>query len=143
MNSPVAAVPKSAVERAKSLQSLIDRHGPEIDRRREVTPEVVEALVGNDMLRLLLPRRLDPVSRFDLQERLAARLHRDVDLLDLAAASTVMAVQIVTAGRVLYDGAPAARGEFEDRTLSLYARLNEERRGILERVAEEGTIYGR
>ena len=58
MNSPVAAVPKSAVERAKSLQSLIDRHGPEIDRRREVTPEVVEALVGNDMLRLLLPRRL-------------------------------------------------------------------------------------
>ena len=94
-------------------------------------------------LAVLLPRRLDPVSRFDLQERLAARLHRDVDLLDLAAASTVMAVQIVTAGRVLYDGAPAARGEFEDRTLSLYARLNEERRGILERVAEEGTIYGR
>ena len=58
MNSPVAAAPKSAVERAKSLQPLIDQHGPEIDRRREVTPEVVEALVGNDMLRLLLPRSL-------------------------------------------------------------------------------------
>jgi alkylation response protein AidB-like acyl-CoA dehydrogenase len=29
-----------------------------MDRRRELTPEVVEALVGNDMLRLLLPRSL-------------------------------------------------------------------------------------
>ena len=38
------------------LQQLIDQHGPEIDRRREVTPEVVDALVANDMLRLLLPR---------------------------------------------------------------------------------------
>ncbi len=58
MNSPAATASKSAVERAKSLQPLIDRHGPEIDRRREVTPEVVEALVGNDMLRLLLPKSL-------------------------------------------------------------------------------------
>lgn len=58
MNSPAAAALKSAVERAKSLQPLIDQHGPEIDRRREVTPEVVEALVANDMLRLLLPRSL-------------------------------------------------------------------------------------
>ena len=58
MNSPAAAAPKSAVERAKSLQHLIDQHGPEIDRRREVTPEVVEALVANDMLRLLLPKSL-------------------------------------------------------------------------------------
>ena len=49
---------KSAVERAKGLQKLIDEHGAEIDRRREVTPEVVEALVEADMLRLLLPRNI-------------------------------------------------------------------------------------
>jgi indole-3-acetate monooxygenase len=58
MDTHMVSTTKSAVERAKGLQALIDEHGPEIDRRREVTPEVVQALVANDMLRLLLPRSL-------------------------------------------------------------------------------------
>jgi alkylation response protein AidB-like acyl-CoA dehydrogenase len=48
----------SAPDRARSLLPLLNEHGAEIDRRREVTPEVVDALVGQDMLRLLLPRSL-------------------------------------------------------------------------------------
>ena len=57
MNTTVqpASVP-GARDRARSLLPLLDAHGPEIDRRREVTPEVVDALVEQDMLRLLLPR---------------------------------------------------------------------------------------
>lgn len=94
-------------------------------------------------LALLARRRLDPGLRFDLQERLAGVLGHDVDLIDLVAASTVMAMQVVATGRLLYDGDPAARGDFEDRTFSSYARLNEERRGILDRISREGTVYGR
>jgi alkylation response protein AidB-like acyl-CoA dehydrogenase len=52
------ATATSASERARALQPLLDAQGAEIDRRREVTPEVVEALVGADMLRLLLPKSL-------------------------------------------------------------------------------------
>lgn len=52
------AITKSAPERARALQPLLDEHGAEMDRRRELTPEVVEALVGQDMLRLLLPKSL-------------------------------------------------------------------------------------
>ena len=48
----------SAPDRARALQPLLDAHGPEIDRRREVTPEVVDALVEHDLLRLLLPTSL-------------------------------------------------------------------------------------
>ena len=48
----------SAPDRARALQPLLDAHGPEMDRRHEATLEVVEALVENDMLRLLLPRSL-------------------------------------------------------------------------------------
>src|SRR5260370_30128629 len=51
-------VATSAEQRARALQPLIDEHGAEMDRRREVTPEVVDALVGQDMLRLLLPKSL-------------------------------------------------------------------------------------
>lgn len=53
---PVCAV--GAAERARTLLPLLDAHGPEIDRRREVTPEVVDALVDQDLLRLLLPRSI-------------------------------------------------------------------------------------
>ncbi len=49
---------KPASERARTLVSLLDAHGAEIDRRRELTPEVVDALVEQDLLRLLLPKGL-------------------------------------------------------------------------------------
>src|SRR5262245_34252806 len=52
------ALAASAEQRARALQALLDEHGPEMDRRRELTPEVVDALVAQDMLRLLLPRSI-------------------------------------------------------------------------------------
>ena len=59
MDTRVSSAPTlSAPERARALQPLLDQHGAEMDRRRELTPEVVEALIGQDMLRLLLPRSL-------------------------------------------------------------------------------------
>ncbi len=94
-------------------------------------------------LAVLGPGRLDPVARFDLQERLASVFRRSVDLVDLRAASTVMAMQVIGAGTLLYESDPAARGRFEDLTYTLYARLNEQRRGILDRIAREGAVYGR
>lgn len=58
MDSVQPAPTLSALERACALQPLLDKHGAEMDRRREVVPEVVDALVANDMLRLLLPKSL-------------------------------------------------------------------------------------
>jgi predicted nucleotidyltransferase len=92
---------------------------------------------------VLTRARIAPERRFDAQEALAAEIGRDVDLVDLASASPVMAIQVITRGDVIYDGDSDTRGRFEDRTFSAYARLNEERRGILERVRSEGTVYGR
>ena len=92
---------------------------------------------------VLARRPFDAVTRFDLQERLASALGRTVDLVDLRTASPVMAMQVVAGGRVLHEGDGAERGRFEDLAYSRYARLNEERRGILERIAREGTVYGR
>lgn len=94
-------------------------------------------------LAVLTRARVAPERRFDVQEALAAAIGRDVDLVDLASASPVMAIQVITSGHLLYDGDSDARGRFEDLTFGAYARLNEERRGILERVAAEGTVYGR
>jgi predicted nucleotidyltransferase len=85
---------------------------------------------------------LDPVARFELQEGIADRLRASVDLVDLRVASTVMRVQVLEHGVVLYDGDPAARAAFEATALAAYARLNEERRGILEDVSRTGRVHG-
>ena len=53
-----------------------------------------------------------------------------------------MASQIITTGVLLYEGDASARHVFEDFVYGRYARLNEERRGILERIAREGSVYG-
>ncbi|MBI4263940.1 MAG: nucleotidyltransferase domain-containing protein [Acidobacteria bacterium] len=94
-------------------------------------------------LAVLARARIPAARRFDIQEALAGELGGDVDLLDLAGASTVMAMQVIAGGQLLCDDDSEARGRFEDLTFSAYARLNEERRGILERVAAEKTVYGR
>jgi predicted nucleotidyltransferase len=73
---------------------------------------------------------------------LAAELARDVDLVDLRRASTVMRVQVLQDSVTIADDDPTARAWFEMLSLSDYARLNEERRGILEDIRERGRIYG-
>lgn len=89
---------------------------------------------------VLLPRRLDALERWHAQERLAARLGRDVDLVDLRSASAVLRVQVVDRGVLLADPAPPARALFEALALSDYARLQEERRGILDDIAARGHV---
>ena len=99
---------------------------------------------GSDIDVALLARTpLAADFRFALQERLAVALGTDIDLVDLAGATPVMAAQVIGHGELIYEADSMARGEFEDRVLGAYARLNEERRDILERVAREGTVYGR
>lgn len=85
---------------------------------------------------------LDSLKRYDLAAELADLLSCDVDLVDMAAASTVMRSQIIGRGRRLFGEADPALEEFESRVFSDYARLNEERAAILEGVRESGSVYG-
>lgn len=85
---------------------------------------------------------LDPVRRWDLQEHLAMSLHVPVDLVDLLSASTVMRMQVLQGSILLFESDGAARERFETVAYSSYARLNEERREILEQVKREGAVYG-
>ena len=92
-------------------------------------------------LALLAPRPLDPLARFDAQQALAAALGTDIDLVDLASASTVMRAEVLRTGRVLHDADPTARAFWEVHAMSAYALLNEERRGILDDVHRRGRVY--
>lgn len=86
---------------------------------------------------------VDEVELWQLAQTLATRLGRNVDLVDLFRASTVMRSQIIATGVVLFDGDAAVRRRFEGRAYADYARLNEERREVLARLRREGHVYGR
>jgi uncharacterized protein len=86
----------------------------------------------------------DPIPamrRFGLAQELAIQLHRDVDLVDLRTASTVMRMQVISTGECLDAPNEPTRREFEMYVFSVYARLNEERRGILDDIRARGSVY--
>ena len=87
----------------------------------------------------------DPIPnlrRLELAMELAVQLHRDVDLVDLRTASTVMRMQVLSTGTCLDTQDESARREFEMYAYSDYARLNEERREILKRISASGLVHG-
>jgi len=92
-------------------------------------------------LAVLVDRALDPILRWELQERVAGLVQAAVDLVDLRAASAVMRVNVLADAKLLFDGAPYERELFEATALSDYARLQEERRAILEQIEREGHVY--
>ena len=79
---------------------------------------------------------------WDIAQQLAASLGRDVDLIDIHQASTVMQKEIVSTGqRIIYQDVDVVE-IFENYVFSSYARLNEERRAILDDIRSRGSIYG-
>lgn len=102
-----------------------------------------EARPDSDIDLAVLARNPIPaMHRFELAQELATQLHRDVDLVDLRAASTVMRMQVISTGKCLDAPDEQARRKFEMYAYSDYARLNEERREILKRISESGLVYG-
>jgi predicted nucleotidyltransferase len=85
-------------------------------------------------------RPLDSEAHWRLTQALAQRIGRDVDLIDLSAASTVLRAQVVSTGERIYCADQRACETFEDLVFSDYARLNEERARILEDIRSRGSI---
>jgi len=75
-------------------------------------------------------------------QKLAVIANHDVDLVDLLRASTVFRAQVIAHGRRLFCANTFLCEEFESRAFTQYARLNEERREILEDIRRRGSVYG-
>ncbi len=87
-------------------------------------------------------KKISSYENFQLSEKLASHLSKDVDLIPLLSASVVLKCQVIKSGKLIYCKSEKAKNEFEMYALSDYARLNEERRPIIERVLHDGTVYG-
>ena len=96
---------------------------------------VVGQHAGSDLdLAFLAGEPMDPLRTFECANELSTALQCDVDLVDLACATTVMRKEVITGGRCLFARSTSARDTFEMRSLADYVRLNEERAPVLERL---------
>ncbi|MCM3773755.1 MULTISPECIES: type VII toxin-antitoxin system MntA family adenylyltransferase antitoxin [Priestia] len=86
-------------------------------------------------------KKLDKYEVFMLAQDLAALLKREVDLVNIAEASTVFQAQIYTTGEIIYSGDDTLRMNEQMKALKMYAKLNEERKDVLQKVDESGSIY--
>ena len=93
-------------------------------------------------LAVLTRQPCDTVALWNLGQTLAVKLHRDVDLVDLRGVSTVLRAQVVAYGERLFCMDAAECDAYENYTLSAYARLNEERKDILEDILRRGSVHG-
>lgn len=85
----------------------------------------------------------DQYEVFVAAQELAGMLNREVDLVNLDRASTVLQAQVVSTGKVIYCKRREKRLIFEMNVLKEYARLNEARRPVIEKVMERGSVYGK
>ena len=86
-------------------------------------------------LAFLPAESLKPLDCFNAAQELAELFGREVDLVDLTTASTVLAKEVLRTGCVLAEADRSGRQQFEMRTLADYARLNEERQAVLTAMA--------
>lgn len=103
---------------------------------------VAERIDSDLDLAVLTRQRLPAAQSWEIAQQLATLAGRNVDLVDLHVASTVMAAQIVSRSERLYCSDARRCAEYEDYIYSAYARLNEERRDILRDIRERGSVYG-
>ena len=128
--SEIVATLKSAVPDLLAIYRF-GSHGTAFERK------------DSDMDLAILGRRpVEPGLVWSLGQDLASKLGREVELVDLARASTVLQAQVVAYGERLFCADRGYCESFEDYILSAYALLNEERRGIVSDVMDRGSIYG-
>jgi len=77
---------------------------------------------------------------FMIAQRLAAQLDKDIDLIDLSTASTVLRLEVAHKGCLIYSENDRKHVEFRMQAYKEYARLNEERADILRRFAHVETV---
>ncbi|KZY73266.1 hypothetical protein A3740_19350, partial [Oleiphilus sp. HI0068] len=108
------------------LVSLIKQHLPSVKLIYLFGSRATnEARPSSDWDIAVMAEKKIPLSTlWELKELLANTCRAEVDLIDLLQSTTVLNVQIIERGQLLYDACDAAMS-FETRVLSMYGRLQE------------------
>jgi uncharacterized protein len=96
---------------------------------------------GSDLDLAILPDRpIDRWERFERAQDVAARLRRDVDLVNLREVSPVLRFEVVTRGVRVSARDPYAADLFETAAIKMFQRLNEGQREHLAAIKASGSV---
>lgn len=97
---------------------------------------------GSDVdLAVYAGRPVDAARLVEARQATAALLRREVDLVDLAAADTILQMQVLRDGKLLLAPDPYAVGLFELRVLRDYRDLKRRRVGIEADIVARGRVH--
>jgi uncharacterized protein len=85
---------------------------------------------------------IDAYKLFLIANNLSFEVKRDVQIIDLRDISTVFSAQIVGTREVLYSEDERLMASYDIRIFKDYAKLNEERKIVLDAIERDGKIYG-
>lgn len=102
-----------------------------------------EATVGSDWDFAYLSRKgLDDETNWELKVHIESKFDAEIDLVDLYKATTILQIQVLKTGTLVWIGDDNKVKHFEYLTLSYYQKLNDERADILKDIKVRGNIYG-
>ena len=93
-------------------------------------------------LGVLLPQRADSIKLWQCAQSIAAAVNKEIDLVDLLEASTVMRAQIMREGKRVFCADKFKSEMFETEALTDYLRFNEERKEVLGSIKYRGKVLG-
>lgn len=93
-------------------------------------------------LAIHIDNTLEPYNLFIVANHLSFEMKRDVQVVNLMDISTVFAAQIVGTKEVLYCEDETLMMNYDIRIFKEYAKLNEERKVVLDAIKKDGKIYG-
>ena len=82
-------------------------------------------------LALLLKNPCNPLALWELSQKIAIKINREVQVVDLRQASTVFQNEIIRNERRIFCQKPKECNELESIYLAMYLRFNEERKDLL------------
>jgi len=88
----------------------------------------------------LASEALSPARRWDLSQKLAILLSRDVDLVELSGTNTIFRYQILSEGTRIY-GEGYEVENFETLAYSFYLRFQEERKPIVDEIMKNRSVF--
>ena len=89
----------------------------------------------------LTTETLDPTQRWDISQKLAILLSRDIDLIELTETNTIFRYQILSKGIRIY-GEGYDVENFETLAYSFYLRFQEERKPIVDEILKNRSVFG-
>lgn len=87
-------------------------------------------------------KKIDAYDLFINSNQLSFKVKRDVQIVNLKDIDTVFAAQIVGNKEELYSKDEILKANYDIRAFKDYAKLNEERKIILDAIERDGRIYG-